>query len=90
MKDTHSDESVPFTTVRFLHTGFVEICNSAGGFPFLLSKWPGDPLRVSYTGFEDARLALDISHLDWKAAPRPLRDIGYKPLSLHGSFRLGF
>jgi len=79
VKDTHSDESVPFTTVRFLHTGFVEICNSAGGFPFLLSKWPGDTLRVSYTGFEDARLALDISHLDWKAAPAPCATLATSP-----------
>jgi hypothetical protein len=61
VKDIHSDESVPFATVRFINTSYVKLCDSAGRFTFRLSRWPGDSILVTYAGFEETRLRIDTS-----------------------------
>lgn len=60
VRDDHSDESIPFATVSFSGTRNAKLCDSAGRFKFTLSKWPSDTLVVSYAGFEDSKILIDI------------------------------
>ena len=59
IRDRHSEEPVPFATVRFLGTEFVKLADSSGGFSFRLRKWPSDTLLVTYAGFDDAYVPID-------------------------------
>jgi hypothetical protein len=61
VRDRHSEEPVPFATVRFLRTEFVKLGDSSGGFSFRLRKWPSDTLLFSYAGFEDTYVRIDTS-----------------------------
>ena len=59
--DRHSEETIPFATVRFHRTEFVKLGDSAGGFSFRLRRWPSDSLLLTYAGFEDTYVRLDTS-----------------------------
>jgi Family of unknown function (DUF5686) len=61
LKDIHSDEAIPFATVRLLKTGYAKLSDSAGNFRFIIPKWTTDSLLVSYAGFEDTYIRLDTS-----------------------------
>ena len=61
IKDVHSDESIPFATVKLLGTAYVKLSDSAGNFRFVLPKWSADSLLVTYAGFEDAKVRLDTT-----------------------------
>ena len=61
VKDTHSDEAIPFASIQFNKTGFGKLTDSAGKFSITLSKWIGDTLIISYAGFETKKIKLDTS-----------------------------
>ena len=61
IKDIHSDEPVPFATVKIIGSKFVKLSDSAGRFTFSLSKWQGDSILVTYAGFQDTYVKLDTN-----------------------------
>ena len=61
VRDSHSEERVPFASIEFKHSTQGKLSDSAGNFSFHLSRWPSDTLLVTYVGFEDRQIALDTS-----------------------------
>jgi hypothetical protein len=61
IRDVHSDEPIPFATVRLINTSFVKLSDSAGHFRFVIPRWTGDSLLITYAGFEDATVKLDTT-----------------------------
>ena len=61
IKDIHSDEPIPFATVKFLGTNSAKLSDSSGHFTMTLNHWFSDSLLVTYAGFEDNYTKLDTS-----------------------------
>lgn len=61
IRDVHSDEPIPFATVRVLNTDYIKLSDSSGKFRFVLPRWTSDSLVVTYAGFEDARVKFDTT-----------------------------
>jgi hypothetical protein len=61
VRDSHSEERVPFASIEFKHTTQGKLSDSAGNFSFNFSRWPSDTLLVTYVGFEDRQFVLDTS-----------------------------
>ena len=61
IKDTHSDEPIPFATVKFLGTKSAKLSDSSGHFTFTLNQWFSDSLLITYAGFEDNYIKLDTT-----------------------------
>jgi hypothetical protein len=57
--DSHSDERIPFATIRFKKSGMGRLSDSAGAFEFRLNAWPKDTLEISYVGFQNNEIDLD-------------------------------
>ncbi len=63
IKDAHSDERIPFASMRMQGTGRGRLSDSAGSFIFRFEHWPSDTLVVSYVGYQDYKLPLSPSLL---------------------------
>lgn len=61
VKDIHSEELIPFASVKFIHTTTGNLTDSAGVFNLHLSKWPSDSLEITSVGYKPFRMALDKS-----------------------------
>ncbi len=62
IKDSHSDEPVPFASVVIKSSGVGQLSDSAGRFLFRLShQHPGDSIIVSYVGYERLAAAIPAS-----------------------------
>ncbi|MFM1793802.1 MAG: hypothetical protein RL642_187, partial [Bacteroidota bacterium] len=61
IRDSHSDEAIPFASIQFHKSGIGKLSDSSGSFVFILRNWPSDTLMVSYAGFEDYLLKIDTS-----------------------------
>lgn len=61
VKDTHSDEAIPFASIQFNKSGFGKLTDSAGKFEIHVSHWLGDTLIISYAGFDTKKIKLDTS-----------------------------
>ena len=61
IKDSHSEETIPFASIRFTKSTFGKLSDSAGSFVFVLKSWPSDTLIISYAGFEDNYIKIDTS-----------------------------
>jgi len=59
IKDAHSDENIPFASIRFQSAGTGRLSDSAGNFTFRLDHWPTDTLIISYVGYQDYKLPLN-------------------------------
>lgn len=59
IKDAHSDESIPFASMKFRVSKGGRLSDSAGRFAFSFSEWPVDTLEVTYVGYADFILPLD-------------------------------
>ena len=59
IKDSHSDERVPFASMQFKHYGAGRLSDSSGSFTFRFNEWPKDTLLVTYVGFQDYQMAFD-------------------------------
>jgi uncharacterized protein DUF5686 len=59
IKDAHSNERVPFASMRFKKSGTGRLSDSSGSFSFRFDDWPKDTLEITYVGFQDYELAFD-------------------------------
>ena len=60
IRDEHSDERIPFASMKFQKSGLGRLSDSAGGFIFRLNEWPvNDTLEITYVGYQDFKLAID-------------------------------
>ncbi len=61
IKDSHSDELIPFASMRFKTSAGGRLSDSAGHFIFRFTEWPKDTLEITYVGYADFILPLDSS-----------------------------
>ncbi len=59
VKDSHSEEAVPFASVAFRYSTIGKLTDSAGFFSFYLDKWPGDTLLITCVGYQPYAIAID-------------------------------
>ena len=59
VKDSHSEELVPFASVFFKNTSIGKLTDSAGYFSFHIDKWPGDTLIVTCVGYQPFLYVID-------------------------------
>jgi hypothetical protein len=52
VKDNHSDEPVPFSSVQFKNTTIGKLTDSAGKFTIILNHWPTDTLEVTNVSYQ--------------------------------------
>src|ERR1022692_1212300 len=63
IKDAHSDELVPFASMRFKKSGTGKLSDSSGSFIFRFDDCPKDTLEITYVGFQDYELSFDSAFL---------------------------
>lgn len=59
VRDTHSDEPVPFASVSFLHTTSGTLTDSSGFFFLQVPHWPADTLAITCVGYQRILLLID-------------------------------
>jgi hypothetical protein len=63
VKDVHSDERIPFASMKFLKAGTGKLADSAGTFLFRFEKWPQDTLAITYVGYQDYKIPIDATRI---------------------------
>jgi hypothetical protein len=63
VKDVHSDERIPFASIKFLKAGSGRLADSAGAFIFRFDKWSPDTLEITYVGYQDYKFAINPSDI---------------------------
>jgi hypothetical protein len=61
VKDSHSEERIPFASIQFNNTTIGKLSDSSGSFSFALNEWPSDTLQITCVGYQPFKLALDLS-----------------------------
>lgn len=61
IKDEHSEEPVPFASIRFKNTSVGQYTDSSGAFAFHLENWPSDTLEISCVGYQPLLFVLNLS-----------------------------
>ncbi|MBS1654425.1 MAG: carboxypeptidase-like regulatory domain-containing protein [Bacteroidetes bacterium] len=56
VKDSHSEEPVPFASVLFRGTSEGSLTDTAGAFSLYYSKWPSDTLEITCVGYQAFKL----------------------------------
>lgn len=59
VKDSHSDEPVPFASVYFAKTERGKLTDSSGHFEFVFNEWPKDSIIISYVGYNNFSRFID-------------------------------
>jgi hypothetical protein len=59
VKDSHSEEAVPFASVFFKNTSIGKLTDSAGFFSFHIDEWPGDTLVITCVGYQPFLYLID-------------------------------
>src|SRR6185436_6492289 len=59
VKDSHSDERIPFASITFTGTHIGKLTDSAGTFTFYLKEWPSDTLEFTNVGFQPFKFFID-------------------------------
>lgn len=59
VRDAHSEEPIPFVSVRFNQSPVGKYTDSAGHFTFNLDAWPSDTLEITCVGYQGLRLRID-------------------------------
>lgn len=59
IKDAHSDERIPFASMKFKQTSIGKLSDSSGSFVFHFDQWPTDSLEITYVGYRDFQLLID-------------------------------
>ncbi len=59
VKDSHSEEAIPFASVSFQNTRIGQLTDSAGGFSFHFDKWPADTVIITCVGYQPFFLPVD-------------------------------
>ncbi|MEO6610955.1 MAG: DUF5686 family protein [Chitinophagaceae bacterium] len=52
VKDSHSEETIPFASVSFKNSTIGKLSDSAGNFSFYLNNWPSDTLEITCVGYQ--------------------------------------
>ena len=52
VKDSHSEERIPFASVSFKRSTIGKLTDSSGAFTFVLSNWPSDTLEITCVGYQ--------------------------------------
>lgn len=52
IKDSHSEERIPFASVGFKNTSIGQLADSSGSFQLHVSFWPSDTLEISCVGYQ--------------------------------------
>lgn len=58
VKDSHSDERIPFASVSFKNSTVGKLTDSAGYFVFYLNSWPSDTLEITCVGYQPFRFGI--------------------------------
>jgi len=59
IKDSHSDEPIPFASVVLKNSGFGKLSDSSGGFVFSVSSLtPNDSLLITYVGYKNFAIVI--------------------------------
>lgn len=61
LRDSHSEEVIPFASVYFKGTSIGKVSDSAGLFSFIFSQWPGDTLMITCVGYQPYYYIVDHS-----------------------------
>lgn len=61
VKDSHSEEIIPFASVSFKQTTVGKQTDSAGRFTFYLNNWPSDTLEITCVGYQPFTLLLNTT-----------------------------
>jgi len=56
VKDSHSEETIPFASVSFKNSTVGKLTDSSGSFSFFLNNWPSDTLVITCVGYQPYRL----------------------------------
>jgi hypothetical protein len=59
VKDSHSEEIIPFASVSFKNSTVGKLTDSSGRFTFYLNNWPSDTLEITCVGYQPFRLLLN-------------------------------
>ncbi len=59
IKDAHSDERIPFASMKLKGAGTGRLSDSIGAFVFRFDHWPSDTIEITYVGYQDFELAID-------------------------------
>jgi hypothetical protein len=59
IKDSHSDERVPFASVSFKNSTVGKLSDSSGSFSFYLNSWPSDTLEITCVGYQPFTFFID-------------------------------
>ncbi len=59
VKDSHSEEPIPFASLQFKNSTIGKLSDSAGSFIFYLSQWPSDTLEVTCVGYQPYFFPID-------------------------------
>ncbi len=61
VKDSHSEEPIPFASVTFKNSTIGSLTDSSGSFSFSVNEWPADTLLITCVGYQPYLLALNKS-----------------------------
>ena len=61
VKDSHSDEPVPFASLQFVNSTVGKLSDSAGRYEFNLTHWPSDTLLITCVGYQPFKLFVSPS-----------------------------
>jgi hypothetical protein len=61
IKDSHSDEPIPFASIKFLNSTIGKLSDSAGVFSFSLTQWPSDTLLITCVGYQPYTLFIPVT-----------------------------
>lgn len=59
VKDSHSEETIPFASVSFKNTTMGKLTDSAGSFTFYFNDWPSDTLEITCVGYQPFRYLIE-------------------------------
>ena len=59
VKDSHSEERIPFASVSFKNSTTGKLSDSSGSFTFYLNNWPSDTLEITCVGYQPFRYIID-------------------------------
>jgi len=59
IKDSHSEERIPFASISFKNSTIGKLSDSSGSFYFNLTKWPSDTLQITCVGYQPLLIILD-------------------------------
>ena len=59
VKDSHSEERIPFASISFKNSTTGKLSDSSGSFTFYLNNWPSDTLEITCVGYQPFRYVID-------------------------------